>query len=361
VTVLTRQACIDQLPAGSDPLVIELHLAATAPDRHASRVAAVHAAITAAYPTATEEQRRAICAMEAGGIGGPGGTGSLRGFGEATRRMGWARVLGKGRHHATDGAAWDAAICVVAGIADRGDGGVDGSNPVTVAAAAAMISGTDLEWPLAHALRYAYADRDIPDSATAWATIARDVAARCEPDSRGGRLAARYSLPTLAQLYSVDAMIRGEILASMLGLDDERAIRAGDHGRAGVDIMVKGSWRAHIFDDIDCSYIHCCSGCDTVWSVWISTRSPGAADPMIRRGWAWREGSQTAELERVHAALNGAWGGAEAACTLIDMRARWDAEEQAAVRVADLGELDAALDGFERRAVDRAREEGVLP
>jgi hypothetical protein len=52
-----------------------------------------------------------LCEMESRGRGGPNDMGLHDGIGcRATDRMPWAKVLGRGRHWAGDGAAWTAAI-----------------------------------------------------------------------------------------------------------------------------------------------------------------------------------------------------------------------------------------------------------
>lgn len=91
--------------AGASEQTTEALRRATAWARHARRV-------RVARETAMEAARgeRAVAALllaiELNGAGGPGGLG---GAGCATERMPFASVWGKGRRHASDGAAWDAA------------------------------------------------------------------------------------------------------------------------------------------------------------------------------------------------------------------------------------------------------------
>jgi hypothetical protein len=106
---------------GGTPEFIEAVRRATAPERHRERCeAAREAALTEAkrlYALANEGQFLAdwdadpyvdfLRRLEGDGLGGPGNMG---GTGRATIRAEWAQALGKGRHQATDGRAWTAAI-----------------------------------------------------------------------------------------------------------------------------------------------------------------------------------------------------------------------------------------------------------
>lgn len=209
MTILTIRDCISQLPPSvrNDQLIVTMHTRATAPDRHKSRVDTARAALERAFPDAPRERLATICALEVGGVGGP------RGFaGEATARMGWASNLGKGRRQATDGSAWDAAICELY----LSYGHAPTPDDVT------MVAGSDLdvhdtEWALAYCLRRVSELRMEPDgSAVPWAMAARTIAETCEPDSRAGRLAHRYELNTRRQLHSGRALLRAETVNEMV-------------------------------------------------------------------------------------------------------------------------------------------------
>jgi hypothetical protein len=110
-----------------------------------------------------EAQIRTVAALELGGIGGDGGY-----AGEATARMTWAQGLGAGRHHARDGAAWDAAIRQVA------------SERVTPADLRPVIGGIpvgDWTWFVAYAMRrIASVGGYDADHATEWAETAEVIA-----------------------------------------------------------------------------------------------------------------------------------------------------------------------------------------
>jgi len=97
----------------------------------------------AALPDAVAWTRRAgvLCYIEAHGIGGPLGAGSELG-GEATDRMSWARVLGKGRRHASDGGAWTDAIRRAGERLSLTTPSPEG----VVALAVTCLTGRDLAW-----------------------------------------------------------------------------------------------------------------------------------------------------------------------------------------------------------------------
>jgi hypothetical protein len=355
---LTRQDCIDQLPAGSDPLVVDLHVRATAGDRHASRIATADAMVRAAYPDATPRQLGAICALEAGGVGGPGGY-----SGDSTSRMSWAASLGKGRKQATDGQAWTAAITAAGHNLLPG-----GPSTADVAAAAEVLAGSDLEWPLAWALRRALGTRDDIEASTAAAELARAIAARCEPDSGAGRLAERYNLRTLPQAWRGTAWLRYELVAEMLGVPEAQLdvgvyttevtvpIYSADHAPVPVTILVvaRDTWPvpnlpAH----------------NAMFRVEISTRDLDAAHPLIRRAWPWREDDEHSVLadlhrqmtrlagdpnddeaiahhDRVLAALRDGWEREDAApdpSVAEELAGMSDADRRVAERVSDLPDI----------------------
>lgn len=246
--LLTRQDCIDQLPQGSDQLVIDLHLAATARSRHDSRVARVRAVARTylespeLYIEITDRMIATLCAIEVGGIGGRGGyrgdrllvLGALGFRAEdgsiaATGRMSWAASgCGSGRRQAADGAAWTAAIAEVAGNAPPS---VDDVHAIMLA-----VVDRDLAWPLAHALHGALACSDDATAATAWAALAREIAERVEPDSSAGKLAQRYNLRTLDPLVSFHGQLTAEIIADMLGLAEADLLARVD---GGTDALVE--------------------------------------------------------------------------------------------------------------------------
>jgi hypothetical protein len=143
--------------AGATDAVVELAVRLTAPGRHAARVedamyaalkyvaggefaiGAVEAMVEAvdAGKSSTTLPRlnytlsndcwalaaAAHCAIEAWvGRGGPCGAG---GPGRSTDRAPWAQMLGKGRHLADDGAAWDAALADASRMLARAAGAPD--------------------------------------------------------------------------------------------------------------------------------------------------------------------------------------------------------------------------------------------
>lgn len=189
-TVLTRKDCENQLPEGADPLLVALHVAATAEDRAVSRRRAVRDAAMSWLTDAHERALPALLAIELGGIGGRMGFGPNGG--DATQRMGWARGLGRGRRHATDGTAWTDAIQHEFSVA----GGVGAVTSAMVVQVAELCSVDDIEWPLAYALRRAYAVRTLPEESAPWASCARQIASLCEANSDAGRLADRWQLQT---------------------------------------------------------------------------------------------------------------------------------------------------------------------
>jgi hypothetical protein len=205
---LTRRDCAADLPEGTDPLIVDLHLTATAADRVRSRCQTVSSHARAWLQLEPDDdgaearrRLRALLAIELGGTGGPMGFGVDGG--NRTARMSWAARLGKGRRHASDGPAWDDAVRRVA--TSLGEGEV---TPADVGEIAGRCGPDDLEWPLAYALRRAHACRLDVDQAALWATCARVSATLAEPDSGAGRLAARYSLRTKPRLRTASLSLR---------------------------------------------------------------------------------------------------------------------------------------------------------
>lgn len=217
--MLTIKDCISQLPEGSDQLVIALHVAATAPDRHAARVVASTQVARDYLESSddidgdvTDRMVGTLLTLEAGGTGGRGGFGLGDDGDRGTSRMSWAGRLGKGRRHASDGGAWTAAIT------QAGSTMTERPDPHDVSAILPAIRPVDLAWPLAYALRRAYELRFAPALSGAWAELARAVAARCESDDDAGRLATRYGLPTRRHRRSGEALVTNETAAAMLSV-----------------------------------------------------------------------------------------------------------------------------------------------
>ena len=124
----------------------------------------------------------ALCALEAHGTGGYQGEASLG----ATDRMTWARCCaGKGRHRASDGPAWDAAIeaarCLLYDAALS-----RGWEPVAppllgpmIGLVADYLDGPQLEWALAYGLWMA-SGAATPDEAAAWIGLASQALREAE-------------------------------------------------------------------------------------------------------------------------------------------------------------------------------------
>ena len=104
---------------------IELARRLTAPARHAARVEAAKAAARAATGNHGAGAPAVLCLVEAGGIGGRAGCGTLLPGERATVRLPAFSELGKGRHQAGDGPAWTAAIAQAGQEFARIDGPVD--------------------------------------------------------------------------------------------------------------------------------------------------------------------------------------------------------------------------------------------
>jgi hypothetical protein len=175
-----------------------LRIEARAPERHASRVRCVEWALaqlaidlvdpeawSSSGPDAGEARfvdamdlqggielstgvvdcLRAIAAVELHGSGGRLGL-----YGGATQRMAWARHLGKGRHHASDGGAWDAAIAWVFG-------GVDEMTPApTHVVGALRLLDDDWDWLVRYCI---WRSVEAPSSAEsiAWTNAALHIIA----------------------------------------------------------------------------------------------------------------------------------------------------------------------------------------
>jgi hypothetical protein len=299
--VITRQDCMDQLPEGSDPLVVEIHLRVTAAARHESRIAAALAAVCAAYPAASPDQLTAILALE----GEHGGSGGRRGYNAdtqagiaSTARMRWARGLGKGRRQASDGGAWTAAV-EGAGMAlgvSRPASPWNREAPAWMASAASLITGDDLEWPLAYALRAV--ESSVAQSAFAvaadWANVARDIATRCEPDGDAGQLAIRYGMTTLPRRYAGSAHLRDDICAALLGMTEaEIAVQPAGIIMAAADfvsvtLLIRCRVRRLDETEYDGGMPH---AIEDGWLVQIDTKAPAVVIKMIRRAWKWCEGA----------------------------------------------------------------------
>lgn len=307
--VLTRNDCASQLPADSDPLVVSLHLAVTAADRHASRVAAVESAVRAAFPTATDRQIGVILALEAGdGVGGKGGY-----AGGSTARMRWAARCGKGRRHATDGDAWTLAIKTASVNLMSRAPDVDDIRDV-----ADLLTEDDLAWPLSYALRAAADARFRASAARAWAELARSVASRCEPDSYGGRLAQRYDLPTLAPLYVGLAVLREDTVAELLGRTEIPTL-AGQYNVGSVTVDLLRTTSVRLYESSPTL--------DVGWHVRVATRKldPSEINEIIRRAWEWREGAEEEfAIASLHEQL---LGSLHAPDVLTAWRAAWDAAD----------------------------------
>lgn len=169
--ILTRE---DHDPGEGYPdLIRDLRIAAGAPSRHESRVRAAERELASLVGVCAPDDRevelddeqirqaKLIAQIELHGIGGDLGLG--RGL-LGTARMSWARKLGKGRRHASDGDAWDAAIA----YAFKGDGPELGQvTPALVVSTCDSLPAEDLLWPQTYAMDQAVAASD-PDVATAW-------------------------------------------------------------------------------------------------------------------------------------------------------------------------------------------------
>jgi hypothetical protein len=90
----------------------------------------------------TRKMLRALLELELHGTGGHGGY-----SGGTTRRMSWATGLGKGRHHASDGGAYDAAINSVARQLET----TELVPPEDVTNLLGVLPTQDLEWVEAYA------------------------------------------------------------------------------------------------------------------------------------------------------------------------------------------------------------------
>lgn len=173
VTPLVRA---DHDPGAEWPeFVREERIALAAEERHTSRVRAAEFALALLVldPDQPEGQRilslspeevelaRAIAAVEVHGIGG------RRGYsGGKTDRMRWASSLGKGRHNARDGAAWDAAIAAAFG---RVHGGEPTPRAV-LTAASTVLGGSDMPHVIAFSSARAVASHS-PEEARAWLAV----------------------------------------------------------------------------------------------------------------------------------------------------------------------------------------------
>ncbi len=318
MSALTRKDCEDQLPDGTDPLVVALHVAATSGERAASRRAAVLSAVTAWLgPDSPRELVAAALTAELGGVGGRMGFG-VDGSG-GTCRMRWARTCGKGRRFATDGGAWDSAMeAVLAEI--QADVTTD-----SVIKLSERCDSSDIAWPLALCLRRAYMFRDTAPVAGEWARAARTIAAQCEPDTDAGRLAGRYELPTRRLLiapiihahfgedYDPPIYMIEEIVEAFLGVPlwEAPADWPGQEWR-----MEDGNDTAlHIVRD------------GRLGCFRIDIRSREVGNPSciaaVRAAWVHRTNGKEFEAEIIAAHEAHAWTHPD---MLRAMRAQWDAE-----------------------------------
>lgn len=172
VTFTKALTCADHDPGDEWPdFVRQERIAARAAERHESRVRAAEWALAQLFrdgqddgePIAMTEgevrRARTLAAIEVHGIGGP------RGYsGGATRRMPWASSLGKGRHNASDGASWDAAIAQVFG------GNLNPTPSEVIEVIDRTMSSDDIAWGVAYASARAVASFT-PDEARAWDAV----------------------------------------------------------------------------------------------------------------------------------------------------------------------------------------------
>lgn len=294
--LITRRDCIEQLPEGSDPLVVELHLAATAGERHASRVArAIEVARRHLESRLTEVADRMVgtlLALEVGGVGGRLGyrsdteetlAGETSSSEASTARMGWARGLGKGRRGATDGEAWTSAITHAGASL-----GCEAPTPTPddIRCILPAITGDDFEWPLAYALRQARAWCHDVACAAGWAQLAREVAARCEPDTRAGRLAHRYQLRTLDPQVAYRGNLTAEVIADMLGVGEADLLARIDGSADALITETSGPLTIviHAAEEL-CRPVE--SPDDRLFRVDVSTRDASASevDDAMHRTW----------------------------------------------------------------------------
>ncbi len=327
MSALTRKDCEAQLPTGTDPLVVAMHVAATSGERAASRRAAVTDAVTtwlgADSPPALIA---AALTAELGGVGGRMGfgvDGSVR-----TARMRWATACGKGRRFASDGAAWDSAM--EAALADL-HAEVSAEWVIRLAE---RCGASDIAWPLALCLRRAYMFRDTAPVAAGWASAARQIAAQCEPDTDAGRLAGRYDLPTRALMRTVhipvmyrDAdEISNELEEGDAGYLIEEIVEAmtGSPWDMPGTAWTGGEWARG--DDADTRLVVGHSQGLKCFDVTIQTRRPlqPACMQAVRTAWVRRAPGDTALVEAIisaHEAIAGMHPD-----VLPRIREEWDAE-----------------------------------
>lgn len=192
-------------------------------------------------------------------------------------------ALGKGRRGATDGAAWTSAVTHAAASL-----GCEAPTPTPddIRAILPAITGDDLEWPLAYALRQARASRRDVAFAAGWAQLAREVAARCEPDTRAGRLAHRYQLRTLDPQASYRGVLTAEVIADMLGLGEADLLARIDGSDDAAITATSGSLTVtvHAADELGRPTE---SPDDRLLRVDVSTRDSSASEigEAMRRAW----------------------------------------------------------------------------
>lgn len=286
---ITRADSLRDLPEGTDELVQELHLQATASVRAYSRQAFARACaedflarelVNVIQPT--PRHAATLLRLEAGGVGGPGGY-----AGHATRRM--SPFWGIATRNSGAGPAWTAAIQAAANACAEEAGDVhvgDMASPQHVRDILIALDGADLEWPLAYALRAAHIRRYDVARSTEWAELARDVAVLCEPDDPAGELAHRYHLRTLAPLVSWGGSLTAEVCADMLGLSEAELLARVDQSTDTTVEFVAGpiTVAVHAADEF-CTPDDCPD--DRLFRVDVSTRESSSAGACEAMRLAW--------------------------------------------------------------------------
>ncbi len=182
-----------------------------------------------------------------------------------------------------DGSAWTSAITRAAAYL-----GCEAPTPAAdeVRRILPAITGDDLSWPLAYTLRQVRAWRDDIAIATAWAELAREVAARCEPDTRAGRLAHRYQLRTLDPLVSFRGQLTAEVIADMLGVAEADLLARVDGSADALVEETSGPLTViiHAADEL-CAPVACPD--DRLFRVDVSTRASysGEVCEAMHRAW----------------------------------------------------------------------------
>ena len=320
MSVLTRKDCEGQLPIGTDPLVAAMHVAATSGERAASRRDAVIDVVTAWLGADSPPALiAAALTAELGGVGGRMGIGmdgNVR-----TARMRWATTCGKGRRFASDGAAWDRAMEEV--LAElRAE-----LTTESVSQLAERCDSSDIAWPLALCLRRAYMFRDTPPVASGWAAAARQIAAKCEPDTEAGRLARRYDLMTRRLMLTahIPVMYRDvdELDEGDAGYLIEEIVEAmtGSPWEMPGTAWTGGEWP--LGDEFDTRLCITHSQGLKCFDVTIQTRRPlhPACMQAVKTAWVQRDKALEAAIIAAHETLSGMHPD-----VLHRIREEWDAE-----------------------------------